>query len=49
VIARECVCGEPATVDVQVEWVNGTRRYRYCEECAADITEFIEGTVVVLP
>lgn len=40
----KCVCGEPATVTVEVEWANGVRQqYRYCASCADAITFSIEG------
>jgi hypothetical protein len=41
---RPCVCGQPATTDVVVHWADGPRTYRYCEECAEDIAETIDGT-----
>lgn len=53
---HECVCGEPATTTVAVQWAaspgerrpSRRRRYRYCEECAAGVVFAIEGAQVVL-
>ena len=43
-----CICGEPATTIVAVQWADRRRRrYRYCEECAADVVFTIEGAEAV--
>lgn len=44
---RRCPCGEPATQSVVVHWANGPRTYRYCENCAEDICENLEGCELV--
>jgi hypothetical protein len=43
----ECVCGEPATTTVEVQWADRKRRYRYCDECAEAVAFTIEGAEVL--
>lgn len=45
--APECVCGDEPTTKVRVDWADGARIYRYCDECAHDIVEFVEGAEIL--
>lgn len=43
----ECVCGEPATVSVMVEYVDEIVIYEYCPKCAEDVEFTIEGAKIL--
>lgn len=46
-MSAECVCGDEATTRVCVHWLDGDRVYLYCEDCAVDICEIMEGAEVL--
>jgi hypothetical protein len=41
-----CVCGQPATVPVQVAWMDGPATYWYCEDHASEIVDWVGGCEV---